>query len=179
MADDTDDTLLDDESLADELSPKRRRFVEEYIVDLNGTAAAIRAGYSAHTASEIAYELLRIPEVEAAIQRAKARRARVAGINANYVLDVISETIERCRQAEPVYGRDGRPLLVPSPRGDGELVPAFTFDSRGALKGAELLGKHLGILIERKAVTFPEGVPVVQLSKDDFRELAGDLVGKV
>lgn len=179
MADDTPDDPIDDDAPVGYLSPKRRRFVEEYIKDLNGAGAAIRAGYSEHTAREIAYELLRIPDVSAAIEQAKERRARVAGINAGYVLDVISETIQRCRQVEPVRDRSGKQVFVANPNGNGELVPAFTFDSRGALKGAELLGKHLGILVERKSVTFPEGVPVMHLSKDEFREMAGDIVSKV
>jgi phage terminase small subunit len=49
-----------------DLSPKQERFIQEYLVDLNGTQAAIRAGYSVHTAASIGWELLRNPEGEPA-----------------------------------------------------------------------------------------------------------------
>ncbi|HHK2359298.1 TPA: terminase small subunit, partial [Pseudomonas aeruginosa] len=45
------------------LNKKRRLFVEEYLVDLNATQAAIRAGYAPKRAAEMGYELLRVPEV--------------------------------------------------------------------------------------------------------------------
>jgi phage terminase small subunit len=54
------------------LTGKQKRFVEEYLVDLNGKQAAIRAGYSADAASEIAYENLRKPHIAAAIDQALA-----------------------------------------------------------------------------------------------------------
>jgi phage terminase small subunit len=53
------------------LRPKQQRFVNEYLVDLNGTRAAIRAGYSARTAASIANENLRKPEIAAAIDAAR------------------------------------------------------------------------------------------------------------
>jgi phage terminase small subunit len=64
------------------LSPKQARFVEEYICDLNATQAAIRAGYSQHTAYSIGYDLLRNPEVEAAIAEAQTKRGEKAEFTA-------------------------------------------------------------------------------------------------
>ena len=52
------------------LTPKEQRFVEEYAIDLNGTQAAIRAGYSLKTARSIASETLQRPAVRAATQKA-------------------------------------------------------------------------------------------------------------
>lgn len=57
------------------LTPKQQRFIQEYTVDLNGTQAAIRAGYSPKTARSIASETLQRPAVKMAIQ--KALRANV------------------------------------------------------------------------------------------------------
>lgn len=54
----------------DRLTAKQRRFVQEYIIDLNATQAAIRAGYSPRTARSIASETLGRPEVKRAIQKA-------------------------------------------------------------------------------------------------------------
>ncbi|QIG73395.1 terminase small subunit protein [Rhizobium phage RHph_Y5A] len=56
----------------DELSPRRERFVAEYIKDFNATRAARVAGYSDNGASQIAYKLLRLPVVRSAIRKAKA-----------------------------------------------------------------------------------------------------------
>ena len=52
------------------LTPKEQRFVEEYAIDLNGTQAAIRAGYSLKTARSIASEALQRPAVKAATRKA-------------------------------------------------------------------------------------------------------------
>jgi phage terminase small subunit len=57
-----------------DLTPRQERFIQEYLVDLSATQAAIRAGYSEHTATAIAWELLRNPEVEAAIAEAQTKR---------------------------------------------------------------------------------------------------------
>jgi len=59
------------------LSAKHKRFVQEYMVDLNGTQAAIRAGYSPKSASEQAYDLLRKPQIQEALaEQVKARSER-------------------------------------------------------------------------------------------------------
>lgn len=57
------------------LTPKQERFVEEYLVDLNGTQAAIRAGYSPKTANEQASVMLAKPSIQEAVQ---AQRAKVS-----------------------------------------------------------------------------------------------------
>lgn len=72
------------------LSAKQLRFVEEYLVDLNATQAAIRAGYSAKTASEIGHENLRKPQIAAAIAAANAERSRRTGITADRVLEELA-----------------------------------------------------------------------------------------
>ena len=54
---------------------KRERFVDEYLIDLNATQAAIRAGYSPKTAYSIVHELMKIPEVRARIDKAMAERS--------------------------------------------------------------------------------------------------------
>ena len=53
------------------LTPKQQRFVEEYLIDLNATQAAIRAGYSEKTAKEIGSENLTKPNIAKAIQEAQ------------------------------------------------------------------------------------------------------------
>lgn len=68
------------------LNGKRAQFVQEFLVDLNGRQAAIRAGYSPRTATEQAHQLLAHPEVASAIDAAKVKRAEATGVDATWVL---------------------------------------------------------------------------------------------
>jgi phage terminase small subunit len=73
------------------LTEKQKRFVEEYLVDLNATQAAIRAGYSARRADVIGYENLRKPDIKEAIAKAQATRSERTQITADYVLKRLVE----------------------------------------------------------------------------------------
>ncbi|MFC1739631.1 terminase small subunit [Planctomycetota bacterium] len=66
-----------------ELTPKQKSFCEEYLVDMNGTQAAIRAGYSKHTATVIAYENLIKPYVRSYVQKLIAERSTRSEITAD------------------------------------------------------------------------------------------------
>lgn len=68
------------------LEPKQLRFCEEYLVDLNATAAAIRAGYSKKTATELGYQLLQKPHIKAKIDDLKLKRSGRTEITADIVL---------------------------------------------------------------------------------------------
>lgn len=68
------------------LTPKQQRFVDEYLIDLNATQAAIRAGYSAKTAYSIGQENLNKPEVASAIAFAQKARSQRTGITQDMVL---------------------------------------------------------------------------------------------
>lgn len=68
------------------LTAKQARFVEEYLIDLNATQAAIRAGYSEATARSIGAENLTKPDILEAIIEAQAKRSERTKIDADYVL---------------------------------------------------------------------------------------------
>lgn len=68
------------------LTPKQQRFVEEYLIDLNATQAAIRSGYSEKTAKVIAAQNLSKLNVQEAIEEAQSKRAEQTQIDAAYVL---------------------------------------------------------------------------------------------
>lgn len=68
------------------LTAMQVRFVDEYLIDLNATQAAIRAGYSAHTAAETGYENLRKPHIQGAIAEARAKQQQRTEITADRVL---------------------------------------------------------------------------------------------
>lgn len=131
----------------DGLTPKQQMFVAEYLKDLNATQAAIRAGYSKKTAHVIGDENLKKPVIAAAVQKAMNERAKRTEIDSDYVLNTIKDTVERCRQAKPVYDRQGNRVMVELPT--GEVAPAYVFDASNVLKGCELLGKHLGLFNEK------------------------------
>ena len=58
------------------LTPKQQRFVDEYLIDLNATQAAIRAGYSEKTAYSIGDENLKKPEIKKAVEQAQQERQK-------------------------------------------------------------------------------------------------------
>lgn len=76
------------------LTPKQQRFVEEYLLDLNATAAAIRAGYSKRGADKAGPHLLTIPAVKAAIDAAKLARSDRTQIDSDYVLQRLIEAVQ-------------------------------------------------------------------------------------
>ncbi len=68
------------------LTPKQARFVEEYLIDLNATQAAIRAGYSPKTAYSIGQRLLKNVEIQAAIQEARGKISEEIQLNRQDIL---------------------------------------------------------------------------------------------
>jgi phage terminase small subunit len=76
------------------VTPKQARFIEQYLVDLNATQAAIRAGYSASNADKIGSQLLAKPAVAAAVDQAKLARSIETGVDNRYVLRTLVERAE-------------------------------------------------------------------------------------
>ena len=73
------------------LSPKETRFVDEYLIDLNATQAAIRTGYSIKTAYSIGQRLLKKVEIQAAIAENKRKRSDRTQIDADWLLKRLGE----------------------------------------------------------------------------------------
>ena len=122
------------------LNAKQARFVAEYLKDLNATQAAVRAGYSAKTAYSQGHDLLKKPEISEAVTKGTAKVCAKAEVSAEYVLSSLLNIAERCQQEVPVYRKE-----------NGELVATgeYEFDSSGANKALELLGKHLALFTDR------------------------------
>lgn len=82
------------------LNPKQQRFVDEYLIDLNATQAAIRAGYSVKTANQIGPRLLVNVGVRAAVAKRQAKIAEKAGLTLQSHLDRLNELANRAADAE-------------------------------------------------------------------------------
>jgi len=144
------------------LTAKQEQFVQEYMIDLNATQAAIRAGYKPSSAEDIGRQLLRKTPVAAAIARAKAERARRTGFNADRVLEELAliafadlgEFVEfgpggiRIKDAEGLDVRMRRAMaeVTETKTETGGSLKFKLHDKLGALK---LLGQHLGMFVDK------------------------------
>lgn len=115
------------------LTPRQERFVQEYLLDLNATQAAVRAGYKEKTAYSQGQRLLKHVEIQVALQKAFQKREKRTEITQDWVLTNLKNVAERCMQAESLIDREGNP------------TGNWRFDAHGANKALELLGKHLGM----------------------------------
>lgn len=120
------------------LTAKQELFCQEYIIDLNATQAAIRAGYSERTARVTASKLLAKANISARVKELKDKRAEKLELDAYWVLKRLKDISDRSMQAEPVMEFD---------RESGEMIETgeYAFDSQGANRSTELIGKHIGM----------------------------------
>lgn len=103
-----------------ELTHKQQLFIKEYLIDFNGTQAAIRAGYSKNSAQPTASENLSKPIIQKELSKAIAKKMNKADITVEYVLDNIKGIIDN-RKAK----------------------------DNDRLKGLELLGKYLKLFFDK------------------------------
>lgn len=132
------------------LTPRQRRFVDEYLIDLNGTQAAIRAGYSQKTARQIGQKLLTKVDIQQAISAAQAARQERTELTADEVIRDLREVRDVCLGRKSVK-------VVEVAKFEGEATPhevdSLVFDPAGANKALELLGKHIGMFGDRIDMT--------------------------
>ncbi|WP_085905888.1 terminase small subunit [Kiloniella majae] len=115
------------------LTDKQQRFVEEYLIDLNATQAAIRAGHSIKTARQIGSENLSKPDIAVAIAQGMESRSERTEINADWVLNGAVELFNKSMQHEGLVDENGDPV--------GE----YKFNAAGAGKALDLVGKHVDV----------------------------------
>jgi phage terminase small subunit len=138
------------------LTEKQKRFVEEYLIDLNATQAAIRAGYSPQTATEQGARLLINVKVKNEVAKATALRSRRTGVNADRVILELAKIaflfffdVIDMGDATIVGGADRddtaaiasvKVKSIPTEEGAILEREVKTYDK---IKALELLGKHL------------------------------------
>ncbi len=117
------------------LSTKHSRFCEEYVVDGNATQAYMRAGYkcSEDAARLAASKLLTNNDVQAYIAELRVAQTARTGFDADEFERKTLEVLDRCMQNIPVLDTNGNPT--------GE----YRFDSAGACRALDMLGKKLGV----------------------------------
>lgn len=140
------------------MTERQKRFIAEYLIDLNATQAAIRAGYSVKTAGSIGDENLKKPEINSAIAKEMAERskrtgvnqdrvvlelAKIAFVNASDVIDSDTATVKDDATADDTAAIQSIKVKV-FPTKDGEGVER-EIKLGDKLKALELLGKHLGM----------------------------------
>ena len=132
------------------LTDKQKVFCQEYLIDLNATQSAIRAGYSEKTARSQAQRLLTKVDIQAEIQNGMNKRSKKIEITADYVLGNLKEIGERCMQRVPVMIRDLDGWIQKTEvNNKGEEVGVWEFQAMGAIKSNELLGKHIKLFTEK------------------------------
>ena len=152
-------------------------FVKEYLVDLNATQAAIRAGYSKKTAGQQGEQLLKNLEIAAAVQAGMAKRAAKVEINADYVLARLAE-IDRMDVLDIMNDDMALKPVSAWPSSWRRYLSGFDVaemkdgqDAIGVLKkikwpdkvkNLELLGKHVGVgaFTEKVQLSGPDSGPV-------------------
>lgn len=147
------------------MTKKQKRFVEEYLIDLNATQAAIRSGYSPDTAGSIGGENLKKPEISSAIAKAMAERSKRTGISQDRVI----QELARIAFVNPQNVIDSEDASVREDATEDDLaciqsVKVKTMDGakgksverevrlNDKMKALELLGKHLGMFKDKLEV---------------------------
>lgn len=172
------------------LNAKQARFVEEYLIDLNATQAAIRAGYSENSAYSQAHDLLKKPEIETAIQEAQKRRSERTQVTQDMVVDELRKIGFSDIRKVAAWGE--RPVLEDLHEDDDlrtypvELIASENIDDDTAAAVSEVsltaqgvkvkmhdkrsalvdLGKHLGMFVQRVEHTGKDGKPIETITTE-------------
>ena len=141
------------------MTKKQKRFCEEYLIDLNATQAAIRAGYSPDTAKAIGCENLTKPDIRAHIDLVMAERSRRTGVNADRVVQELAK-IAFVNATDVIDPKTAtvKENALPEDTAAIQSVKVKTFGEDGLereikmadkLRALEMLGRHLGMFKDK------------------------------
>lgn len=152
------------------LRPKQKRFVEEYLIDLNATQAAIRAGYSKKTAHSQGQRLLKNVEISAMIEKAISERSERTQVTADEVIREYARLAFSDMLDYVSFGpsgvaiRDSKELDEDAARAIAEVSESKS-QSGGSIKfklhskteALQALGRHLKLFVDRVEHSGPDG----------------------
>ena len=147
----------------EKLTAKQRRFCDEYLIDLNATQAALRAGYSAKTAYRTGADNLKKPQIQVFLgERMKEKESELIA-SQDEVLRYLTGVMRGETQAEVVVVEN-----IGDNRSEARAMQKAP-DEKERLKAAELLGKRYGLFTDKLDVQAAERVVIV----DDLGEKDG------
>ncbi len=148
------------------MTAKQKKFIDEYLIDLNATQAAIRAGYSPETARSIGSENLTKPDIRARIDKSMAVRskrtginqdriimelARIGLINPNNLINFNEATVKEDAAADDLAAIASVKVKI-IPLEEGEIVER-EIKMYDKIKALELCGKHLGMFKDKLEIS--------------------------
>lgn len=165
--------------MAKKLTDKQKKFVEEYLIDLNATQSAIRAGYSPKTANEQGARLLTNVSIQEAISKAMAERSRRTGINQDRIVQElariafvkITDIVDPDGEINTNASDDDLACIESYKVEDSDSVNGSSSKREvklaSKIKALELLGKHVGMWNDKIQVDV--SIPVFG-GEDDLEE---------
>lgn len=162
------------------LSDRQQRFVDEYLIDLNGTQAAIRAGYSAKTANEQASRMLTKVSIQQAISERMAERSKRTGINqdrvvlelAKIALVKMTDIVDNQGRIKSTASDDDLACIESMKYKESESDTGSSVEREikiaSKIKALELLGKHLGMWNDKLDVNITQ--PIVITGEDALED---------
>lgn len=163
------------------LTPKQERFIQEYLVDLNATQSAIRAGYSIKTAAEQASRLLTNVRVSEAIAKGQQALAERIGVTAEKVIDEMALIGFSNMQHYLQLSDPERPMidLTRLTKEQASVIAELTHETRGDTQRVKIklhdkvkalvnLGKHLGLFSEKHLLN---GLDVAEIKHVQHMEI--------
>ena len=160
--------------MGDKLTPKQERFIQEYLIDMNATQAAIKAGYSKKSAQIIGFENLTKPIIHAAISEAQKKTAvkleitreewltelvRIFKADMRDFINIDPDTgcvVAKGYDEMPEGGgkvissiKEKRSIKEDSSGNDSVIYSQYEFKLHDKLKAGEMIGKHLGFLKDK------------------------------
>lgn len=149
------------------MTEKQKIFCDEYIVDLNATQAAIRAGYSEKTAKSIGSENLTKPDIQEYIQKRLAEKEDTLIAKQDEVLKTLTRIMRReesesvvvtCKKHKSFYDGNGKKVIDDAEEPVAVPIPTKVSDAN---KAAEMLGKYYALFTDKTQVEGDGAVVII------------------
>jgi len=140
------------------MKENHQRFADKYFETLNAKESAIYAGFSEDTAKQQGWQLLQREDIQEYLTVLRAEMAEKSGITKAWVMERFKDISDRCMTAEPVM------IKV-----DGQWVESgeYQFDSSGANKATESLGKIIGVFEKDNSQSAPVVNNIINLGEGE------------